>query len=85
MWQCRCTRRTGGLGPPHFKLASFFNPSNVFKNIKKSVRDTDVSPYIIAFWNCEGIHRNQIAIQFILGSTDLICLSQLNAADLSLI
>ena len=36
---------------------------------------------MIAFWNCEGISRNQIAIQFILGYTDIICLSELNAAD----
>ena len=83
MWQCRCTRRIGELSPPHFKLASFLILVMCLE-YKKSVRHTDVSPYIIAFWNCEGIHRNQIAIQFILGSTDLICLSQLNAADLSL-
>ena len=36
---------------------------------------------MIAFWNCEGISRNQIAIQCILCSTDIICLSELNEAD----
>ena len=36
---------------------------------------------MIGFWNCEGISRNHLAIQHILGYTDIICLSEVNGSD----
>ena len=56
-------------------------PASSFIKNKVCVPDTDVYSYMIGFWNCEGISRNRLAIQHIVGYTDIICLSELNVSD----
>ena len=63
------------LGPPLYKPASSFIMN------KDCSSATDFYSYMIGFWNCEGISRNCLAIQYILGYTDIICLSEVNGSD----
>ena len=80
MWRSRGTNHTGGPrgGPP--TTASYFNPSYI--NNKNSVCAPHYLLFKIGFWNCEGIARNRLGVQYIVnGFSDILCLSEVNGSD----